>query len=167
MPSSGFLSSASMTKMFTMRRMPARIPKAPITRNSSVASRPIWTAWAMPSAFTEWTRKSRWWIAMLRRRFVVTLSATPRPSATPPMFEIRISNIGGVADGLGVADNVTTNLRLSIAIHHLDLRVHSVKADGIAQAVQIGRDATELFLVMGAFGILAGILLIVNIFVML
>ena len=90
MPSSGFLSSASMTKMFTMRRMPARIPKAPITRNSSVASRPIWTAWAMPSAFTEWTRKSRWWIAMLRRRFVVTLSATPRPSATPPMFEMRI-----------------------------------------------------------------------------
>src|SRR5438876_2515235 len=81
--------------------------------------------------------------------------------------QMRISNIGGVADGLGVADNVTTNLRLSIAIHLLDLRVHSVKADGIAQAVQIGRDATELFLVMGAFGILAGILLIVNIFVML
>ena len=81
--------------------------------------------------------------------------------------QMRISNIGGVADGLGVADNVTTNLRLSIAIHHLDLRVHSVKADGIAQAVQVGRDATELFLVMGAFGILAGILLIVNIFVML
>ena len=81
--------------------------------------------------------------------------------------QIRISNIGGVADGLGVADNVTTNLRLSIALHHLDLRVHSVKADGIAQAVQVGRDATELFLVMGAFGILAGILLIVNIFVML
>src|SRR6266513_1936166 len=81
--------------------------------------------------------------------------------------QMRISNIGGVADGLGVADNVTTNLRLSIALHHLDLRVHSVKADGIAQAVQVGRDATELFLVMGAFGILAGILLIVNIFVML
>src|SRR5881396_2675781 len=81
--------------------------------------------------------------------------------------QIRISNIGGVADGLGVADNVTTNLRLSIALHHLDLRVHSVKADGIAQAVQVGRDATELFLVMGAFEILAGILLIVNIFVML
>src|SRR5437764_1291344 len=34
--------------------------------------------------------------------------------------QIRISNIGGVADGLGVADNVTTNLRLSIALHHLD-----------------------------------------------
>src|SRR6184192_362185 len=81
--------------------------------------------------------------------------------------QMRISNIGGVADGLGVADNVTTNLRLSIAIHHLDLRVHAVKADGIAQAVQVGRDATDLFLVMGAFGILAGVLLIVNIFVML
>src|SRR5881396_312028 len=72
-----------------------------------------------------------------------------------------------VAFNESVAVNVTTNLRLSIAIHHLDLRVHSVEADDIAQAVQIGRDATELFLVMGAFGILAGILLIVNIFVML
>jgi putative ABC transport system permease protein len=81
--------------------------------------------------------------------------------------QLRVSNAGGVTEGLAVADNVTTNLRLSIAIHHLDLRVRSVKADGIAEAVQIGRDATELFLVMGAFGILAGILLIVNIFVML
>src|SRR5213596_2596556 len=88
-------------------------------------------------------------------------------SESDAINQMRISNIGGVADGLAVADNVTTNLRLSIAIHHLDLRVHSMKADGIAQAVQIGRDATELFLVMGAFGILAGILLIVNIFVML
>src|SRR5439155_1222882 len=42
-----------------------------------------------------------------------------------------------------------------------------VKADDTALAVQVGRDATDLFLVMGAFGILAGVLLIVNIFVML
>jgi putative ABC transport system permease protein len=81
--------------------------------------------------------------------------------------QIRVSNTGGVADGVAVSDNVTQNLRLSIAIRHLDLRVHAVKADDIVQAVQIGRDASELFLVMGAFGILAGILLIVNIFVML
>jgi len=80
---------------------------------------------------------------------------------------IRVSNLGGVADGIAVSDRVTQDLRLSIANHHLALRVQNVKADQIAQADQIGRDATELFLVMGAFGILAGILLIVNIFVML
>ncbi|HEV2231613.1 MAG TPA: ABC transporter permease, partial [Thermoplasmata archaeon] len=81
---------------------------------------------------------------------------------------IRVSNLGGVADGVTFSDNVTQSLRLSIAIHHFALlRVSSVKADQIAQAIQIGRDATELFLVMGAFAILAGVLLIVNIFVML
>ena len=80
---------------------------------------------------------------------------------------IRISNVGGVVQGVAVSDQVTQDLRLSVASHHLALRVQDAKATGIAQAVQIGRAATELFLVMGAFGILAGILLIVNIFVML
>jgi len=80
---------------------------------------------------------------------------------------IRVSNLGGVADGVAYSDRVTQDLRLSIATRHLALRVQAVKADDIAQAVQVGRDATELFLVMGAFGILAGVLLIVNIFVML
>jgi putative ABC transport system permease protein len=80
---------------------------------------------------------------------------------------IRVSNVGGVADGVTHSDQVTAELRLSIATRHLALRVQDAKARDIAQAVQIGRDATELFLVMGAFGILAGILLIVNIFVML
>ena len=80
---------------------------------------------------------------------------------------IRVSNVGGVVDGIAYSDRVTQDLRLSIADRHLALRVQAVKADHIAQAVQVGRDATELFLVMGAFGILAGILLIVNIFVML
>src|SRR5437899_1700978 len=80
---------------------------------------------------------------------------------------IRVSNQGGVADGVAYSDRVTRDLRLSIATRHLLLRVEAVKADDTAQAVQVGRDATDLFLVMGAFGILAGILLIVNIFVML
>lgn len=80
---------------------------------------------------------------------------------------IRVSNVGGVADGVVYSDVVAQAIRLSIAERHLALRVQTVKADDIAQAVQVGRDATQLFLVMGAFGILAGILLIVNIFVML
>ena len=81
---------------------------------------------------------------------------------------IRVSNLGGVAEGVASSDQVTHDLRLSIARNHLvGLQVDPVKADDIVLAVQIGRDATDLFLVMGAFGILAGVLLIVNIFVML
>src|SRR5437867_1149839 len=86
---------------------------------------------------------------------------------TGAINRIRVSNVGGVADGVAVSDRVVQDLRLSIAERHLELRVQDVKASEIAQAVQVGRDATELFLVMGAFGILAGVLLIVNIFVML
>src|SRR3989454_2260867 len=81
---------------------------------------------------------------------------------------IRVSNVGGVAEGVASSEQVTHDLRLSIAKNHLvGLQVDPVKANAIAQAVQVGRDATDLFLVMGAFGILAGVLLIVNIFVML
>ena len=81
---------------------------------------------------------------------------------------IRVSNLGGVAEGVASSDQVTHDLRLSIARNHLvGLQVDPVKADDIVLAVQVGRDATDLFLVMGAFGILAGVLLIVNIFVML
>src|SRR5207249_4650097 len=80
---------------------------------------------------------------------------------------IRISNRGGVADGVAYSERVTQDLRLSIATRHLLLRVDPVKADDTALAVQVGRDATDLFLVMVAFGILAGFLLFLNIFVML
>src|SRR5437667_389194 len=80
---------------------------------------------------------------------------------------IRVSNLGGVADGVTYSDRVAQDLRLSIATRHLALRVQAVKADDSTSALQVGRDATDLFLVMGAFGILAGVLLIVNIFVVL
>src|SRR5438046_9024632 len=50
--------------------------------------------------------------------------------------QIRVSNIGGVADGPGVAGNVTTNIRLNIAIQQLDLRLRYVTGDDIHQTVQ-------------------------------
>src|SRR5256712_371558 len=81
---------------------------------------------------------------------------------------IRVSNLGGVAERVASSHQVTHDLPLSIARKPLvGLQVDPVKADAISLAVQVGRDATDLFLVMGAFGILAGVLLIVNIFVML
>lgn len=80
---------------------------------------------------------------------------------------IKISNAGGVADGLARSGEVTQAARLVVAANHWELRVDDVKADGVAEAESYAQDATELFLVMGAFSIIAGVLLIVNIFVML
>src|SRR5438876_945333 len=80
----------------------------------------------------------------------------------------QITVMGLNASYEGAFGPLTHDLRLSIARNHLvGLQVDPVKADDIVLAVQVGRDATDLFLVMGAFGILAGVLLIVNIFVML
>src|SRR5947209_6809492 len=101
-------------------------------------------------------------------RFMDLARAQAAFNETGAINLIRVSNLGGVAEGVASSDQVTHDLRLSIARNHLvGLQVDPVKADDIVLAVQVGRDATDLFLVMGAFGILAGVLLIVNIFVML
>jgi len=80
---------------------------------------------------------------------------------------IKVSNAGGVEDGVGYTDTVVEDLRLFVAQEHWNLGVEPVKQEGIDDATQIGAQATELFLVMGAFSIISGVLLIVNIFVMM
>jgi len=80
---------------------------------------------------------------------------------------VRISNVGGVEDGVALSSRVTRDATLVIAANGWDLVASPVKEDGLDSARQLGRDATELFLVMGAFSVVAGLLLIVNIFVMM
>ncbi len=80
---------------------------------------------------------------------------------------LRISNLGDVVSGVAYSERVALDARLVIAEHRWRLTVATAKADAVASAADIGRAASELFLVMGAFSVLAGILLIVNIFVML
>ncbi len=80
---------------------------------------------------------------------------------------IKVSNTGGVGAGVAYTDTVVPELRLFIAQQHWTLGVEPVKQEGVDSATQTGAQATELFLVMGAFSIVAGVLLIVNIFVMM
>jgi putative ABC transport system permease protein len=80
---------------------------------------------------------------------------------------IKVSNRGGIEDGVVYTDPVVQDLRLFIAQEHWNLGVDPVKKTGIAGATAIGQQATELFLVMGTFSVVAGVLLIVNIFVMM
>ena len=81
---------------------------------------------------------------------------------------IRISNVGGVADGVVHSVVVTRDATLVITENRWqDLTISPVKQNGLDDARRLGSDATELFLVMGAFSLVAGLLLIVNIFVMM
>ena len=80
---------------------------------------------------------------------------------------IKVSNAGGVESGVVYTGTVVQDLRLFIAREHWNLGVEPVKQEGVDSATQTGAQATELFLVMGAFSVVAGILLIVNIFVMM
>ena len=75
--------------MFTIRSRPATTLNAPITRNSSVASRPSARAESRPSAFTGETARSHRFAAITSIASRVTRSETAVPSATPPTFEIR------------------------------------------------------------------------------
>ena len=88
-PISAFRSSAIITKMFTMRRRPATTLNAPMTRNSSVASRPSWRALSRSSAFTGDATRLQRFSAMTRVAARVTAAESPTPSARPPTFEMR------------------------------------------------------------------------------
>jgi len=65
----------------------------------------------------------------------------------------------------GLRDEI--NRQRMLAGSGWNLAVREVKADGLEQAQVFADQATELFLVMGSFAIIAGVLLIVNVFVML
>ncbi len=79
---------------------------------------------------------------------------------------ITVSNLGDAASGYLVTDNADAQL-----MAHLDpalaLTVSNIKADSIRDATQNIDQLSQLFVLLGAFTIIAGILLIINIFVML
>ena len=85
--------------------------------------------------------------------------------AVPPAAYVLVSNRGGVEEGAEFTSAVTEE------IESLDstsgLRVEPVKQDGLDIAETSGQQFSEIFLGIGSFAVLAGILLLVNIFVML
>jgi putative ABC transport system permease protein len=84
--------------------------------------------------------------------------------AAPPQNSILISNRGGVEDG---ADN-TAGVTRAIEDELGDgLRVEPVKQDMLDEAEASGDEFSQLFIAIGSFAIVAGVLLLVNIFVML
>jgi len=88
------------------------------------------------------------------------------PNAAYPDALVFVSNTGGVFAGADSTDQVVPRLEQRVAgVSGADVR--GVKKDLLKQADLQGKSLTQLFGGIGAFSVIAGILLLVNIFVML
>ncbi|MGQ9587056.1 MAG: FtsX-like permease family protein [Thermoplasmata archaeon] len=79
---------------------------------------------------------------------------------------IDVSNTGGVEDGFIMSDEAVDKLR-SILLQGYDCEFSSVKESGIEAAQRNADQVSQIFIVMSMFAIIAGVALIINIFVML
>lgn len=96
---------------------------------------------------------------------LATVARPPLPQgATPPTAQVLVSNLGGIEGGRDLSDEVTTLIEDTATGA---FRVEEVKRRGLEEAESAGAEFGELFLGIGSFAIIAGILLLVNIFVML
>ncbi|HEX2049245.1 MAG TPA: FtsX-like permease family protein [Actinomycetota bacterium] len=90
--------------------------------------------------------------------------ARPPAGAVPPTTYVLVSNRGGVEDGVALAGAVVGLVEERVGD---GLRVEPVKRDLLDAAEEAGSEFGNLFLNIGMFAMLAGVLLLVNIFVML
>lgn len=93
------------------------------------------------------------------------LAAKAPTGAPPPNAFVAVSNEGGVIDGAELTDQVVP--QIETALGDVNARVMPLKKDTLRDAKLNGDQFTQLFGGIGFFSVLAGILLLVNIFVML
>ncbi len=86
--------------------------------------------------------------------------------ALPPQTSVLVSNRGGVEEGAELTSRVTRSIENALG-SSIPVRVEPAKEDLLDAAEEQGREFTELFVAIGAFAIVAGVLLLINIFVML
>lgn len=96
---------------------------------------------------------------------IAELSAEATGPGEPPFSLMLVSNTGGIEDG--AARSAAVEPLLTEQIDGLEANVSTVKADLLEQAKTSGDSLTQLYTALGAFAIAAGVLLLVNIFVML
>ncbi len=84
---------------------------------------------------------------------------------TGEMTAIAITNAGNERSGVDHSDAVTDALRLSLS--GTGLGVKAIKQDRVDSAEQIGSAFTQIFVLLGLFSVISGVLLIVLIFTML
>ncbi len=97
---------------------------------------------------------------------VFAAMAQRRPAdAAPPSRYVAISNRGGIEGGAAHSDQVKALLERRTA--RIDPQVTAVKQQFLDAADETGKTFTQMFTAMGSFGVFAGLLLLINLFVML
>ena len=87
-------------------------------------------------------------------------------SAVPPSHRLLVSLDGGVFDTRALSDAAVADLRAAVA-EVPGVEVEAPKALVLDDAERQGAGLTEVFSMIGIFSVLAGILLLINLFVML
>jgi putative ABC transport system permease protein len=85
----------------------------------------------------------------------------------PPTWRIAVSNDGGIEHGARLTDDVSAQVRAAAEKEGIDAQVYLVKRSTLDVAEEVGEGFASMFTAMGSFGVLAGLLLLVNLFVML
>jgi len=80
-------------------------------------------------------------------------------------IEVLISNTGGVFAGAELSEEVTAELEQRL--HGIDVEVRTWKADLLEDAAAEGQELTTIFAGIGSFAVIAGVLLLINLFMML
>jgi putative ABC transport system permease protein len=89
-----------------------------------------------------------------------------RPSgAAPPSWYVAVSNRGGVESGARLSTEVTQSIGYATA--GIAPQITDIKQQFLDAADETGKTFTQMFTAMGSFGIFAGLLLLINLFVML
>lgn len=90
-----------------------------------------------------------------------------RGGGAPPEWSVAVSNRGGVESGAVLTDTVVEQIRAAAVPVRLRPQVYPVKQATLDVAEAVGEGFASMFTAMGSFGVLAGLLLLVNLFVML
>ncbi|HUG84107.1 MAG TPA: FtsX-like permease family protein [Euzebya sp.] len=104
--------------------------------------------------------------AILAPGTIASLAQGEAVTGAPPRDRLLVSLDGGVFDTRDLSDAAVASLRAAV-VELPGVEVEGVKATVLDDAQRAGAGFTELFSIIGSFSVLAGILLLVNLFVML
>jgi putative ABC transport system permease protein len=99
-----------------------------------------------------------------RETFSRLLGSGSGPGA-PPSWFVAVSNRGGVGEGAELSKRVEATIEGTAG--GLAPQVITIKQNVLDTADEVGSTFTQMFTAMGSFGIFAGLLLLINLFVML
>ena len=97
----------------------------------------------------------------------LTELAASSPGTEPPVGWLLVSNDGGIFDSTEDSPRIQAETSARLVAAGISHDQRASKANILADAKDEGEELTEIFSVVGGFSVLAGVLLLINLFVML